>query len=518
MADNAITEAVSQAISEAISPLIEENTELRESNAQVAAMFAAEDRGWQLLLGGSAGDSEYGLDLDEVKAIASTAATQVAAGAIPKRAADLHFGFVFGNGMEIEGVERERGASGRPRGEVAFYENTVNQESIFSGAAQHELQYARFTTGNVIVLCDKSTKTVRRLPFAEVTNVLTNPDYSEEIWAYLREWTSYKPNGDSETKQEWVYTNRYPQSKRRQQSISVNDKPVKVAQGVTAVDLRANRQVGYTFGVPDAAAGLHWSRAYGEVLRYGQIVNETLAKVVYKVVQKTQKGAQNAAVKLGRGGAGQAAVLGEGQDIQMVNASQSSFNFAAARPLAAMAATAWNVSVVDLLSDSSAAGSSYGAGNLLTAGMQNAMNGMRQEWAQFYSDIFELMGFGRPRITFPPMNEPDSYRMAQELTLYSIALKDEEYRAEVLDRLDIAGDPRDVPPMLRARGEAPKQAASPDQGQSNSTGGQDSGAKNDLRTDQIESMRNDVVLADALTELSGMVKGLYQEVVLLKGA
>lgn len=514
MANNAITEEVSQAISEAISPLIEENNELRESNAQVAAMFAAEDRGWQLLLGGSAGDSEYGLDLDEVKAVASTASTQVAAGAIPKRAADLHFGFVFGNGMEIEGVERERGASGRPRGEVAFYENTVNQESIFSGAAQHELQYARFTTGNVIVLCDKSTKTVRRLPFAEVKNVLTNPDYSEEIWAYLREWTSYKPNGDSETKQEWVYTNRYPQGKRRQQSISVNDKQVKVAQGVTAVDLRANRQVGYTFGIPDAAAGLHWSRAYGEVLRYGQIVNETLAKVVYKVVQKTQKGAQNAAVKLGRGGAGQAAVLGEGQDIQMVNASQSSFNFAAARPLAAMAATAWNVSVVDLLSDSSAAGSSYGAGNLLTAGMQNAMQGMRQEWAQFYSDIFELMGFGRPRITFPPMERPDSYRMAQELTLYSVALSDEEYRAEVLDRLDIAGDAAEVPPMLKARGEVPKQQSSPDQGRNSPAGGADSGSKNDMRSDTIESLRTEMAMSDLMAEM----RSLVQEVRELKGA
>lgn len=514
MANNAITEAVSQAISEAINPIIEENTELRESNAQVAAMFEIENRGWQLLLGGSAGDSEYGLDLDEVKAIATTAATQVAAGAIPKRAADLHFGFVFGNGMEIEGTERERGAAGRPRGEVAFFENTVNQESIFSGAAQHELQYARFTTGNVIVLCDKSAKTVRRLPFTEVKNVITNPDYSEEIWAYLREWTSYKPNGDSETKQEWVYTNRYPQSKRRPQSIPVDDKQVKVAQGVTAVDLRANRQVGYTFGIPDAAAGLHWSRAYGEVLRYGQIVNETLAKVVYKVVQKTQKGAQNAAVKLGRGGAGQAAVLGEGQDIQLVNSSQNSFNFVAARPLAAMAATAWNVPVVDLLSDSSAAGSSYGAGNLLTAGMQNAMNGMRQEWAQFYADIFELMGFGRPRITFPPMNEPDSYRMAQELTLYSVALTDEEYRAEVLDRLDIAGDARDVPPMLKARGEVPKQQSSPGQGRSNGTGGQDSGAKNDLRTDTIESLRTEM----AMTDLMGELRSLVQEVRELKGA
>lgn len=511
MDSNAISEAVSRAVSQAISPIMEENTELRESNAQVQAMFQAEDRGWQLILGGSAGDSEYGLDLDEVKMIASTASTQIAAGAIPKRAADLHFGFVFGNGMEIEGTERDSSAKGRPKGEVAFYENTINQESIFSGAAQHELQYARFTTGNVIVACDTVNKTVRRVPFAEVTNVMTNPDFSEEIWAYLREWTSYKPNGDSETKQEWIYTNRFPKSKRRQKTISVEKKAVPVAQDITAVDLRANRQVGYTFGIPDAAAGLHWSRAYGEVLRYGQIVNETLAKVVYKVVQKTQKGANNVGVKLGKGGAGQAAVLGEGQDIQMVNASQTSFNFAAARPLAAMAATAWNVSVVDLLSDSSAAGSSYGAGNLLTAGMQNAMNGMRSEWAQMYADIFELMGFGRPRITFPPMNEPDSYRMAQELTLYSVALTDEEYRAEVLDRLDIAGDARDVPPMLKARGEAPKQAASPDQGRNSPAGGVDSGSKNDMRSDLQSEVLTQMQVGDLLQEVRALTEAVRNQ-------
>lgn len=499
MSDNTLSEAVSSAITEALNPILEENTALREASAEVKAMFDYQDRGWQLLLGMAAGDSEYGLSLDDVKAVAEKASTQVSVGALPKRAADLHSGFVFGNGMEIEGVERESGKRGAVPKQVLFHENSVNQESIFSGAAKHELQYARFTTGNVIVLCDTRKKEVRRLPFAEVENVLVNPDFSEEIWAYLRSWTHTRPSGDTVEKQAWVYTNRFPG--KRQKTISVNKKPVEVLQDVTAVDLRANRQVGFTFGIPDAASGLHWSAAYGEVLRYGQIVNETLAKVVYKVTQTTQKGANNVGVKLGKGGAGQAAALGQGQDIQLVNASQSSFNFAAARPLAAMAATAWNVSVVDVLSDSSAAGSSYGAGNLLTAGMQNAMNGMRDEWRQFYTDIFDVMDLGRPRITFPPMEEPDSYRMAQELTLYSVALTDEEYRAEVLDRLDINGNAKDVPPMLKARGEVPKQQSSPDQGKSNSTGGQDSGQKNDQRSDTIENVRNEMAFAELLAEM-----------------
>lgn len=506
---------VINAISEALNPLIEENAQLKESIGEVRAMMAYEDRGWSAILGMNSGDRENGLSLDEVKLVAEKASTQVAAGALPKRAADLHFGFIFGNGVEFEGVERERGKKGAPTGSVRFFEDSVNQESIFSGAAKHELQYERFTTGNVLAFCNTSSKSVRRVPITEITNVMVNPDHPDEIWAYLRTWTHVNLNGESEERKAWAYTNRFPNTKKnpRQASIKTGNKLIKTLPDVTVVDLRANRQVGWTFGVPDAVSGLHWTQAYGEVLRYGQIVNETLAKVVYKVVQTTRKGAADTGVKLGKGGPGQAAVLGQGQDIQMVNASQSSFNFAAARPLAAMAAAAWNISVIDLLADSSAAGSSYGSAQALTAGIQNAMNGMREEWSQFYADIFEVMGLGRPAISWPPMEKPDSYRMAQELTLYSIALTDEEYREEVLDRLDITGNSEEIPPMLKARGEAPKQAASPDQGKSNSTGGQVSGAKNDQRTDQIENLRSEMALGDLLSE----VRSLVAQVKELKG-
>lgn len=504
MAQNELTEVVSRVVSEAIAPYIAENQELREANAQVKTMFDYEDRGWQLLLGMAAGDTEYGLELEDVQAIAEKASTQVAVGSLPKRAADLHFGFIFGNGMEIEGVERVKGTPGRTKGEIAFYESGVNQESIFSGAAQHELQYARFTTGNVIAICDVAKKQVRRLPFQEVENVMVNPDYPEEIWAYLRKWKHTDSNGKSSVKQAWIYTNRFPNPRRK--SIRTGGKDIPVMDRAVAVDLRANRQVGFTFGIPDAAAGLHHSAGYGEVLRYGQIVNQSLAKVVYKVVQKTQKGASKVGVQMGKGGAGQTAVIGEGQDIQLVNSAQASFNFAAARPIAAMAATAWNVSVVDLLSDSSAAGSSYGAGNLLTAGMQNVMNGMRSEWTQFYQDIFAAFGFERPKINWPPMEKPDSYREAQELTLYSPALSDEEYREEVLDRLDRTGDASDIPPSLAARNQAPKQAASPDQGQGNGTGGQDSAQKSDQRTDTVgENLRHEMAMREIMDEMRSLV-------------
>ena len=59
--------------------------------------------------------------------------------------------------------------------------------------------------------------------------------------------------------------------------------------------------------------------------------------------------------------------------------------------------------------------------------------------------------------------------------------------------------------MLKARGEVQKQAASPDQGKSNSTGGADSGSKNDQRTDNIESLRQEMAIGDLLSEMRSVL-------------
>lgn len=470
-------------ITNALTPLVEENAQLRESVAEVRAMFEREDSGWSLVFGLASGDREEGLSLDEVKSVSKLARVQAAAGALPKRAADLHAGYVFGGNIEFEGTLRTPGKKGPGSGLVAFYENPVNQDNLFSGAAKRSLQYARFTDGNVVVFCNTTTKEARRIPLHEISGVYVNPDYADEVWAWLRTWTHIGLDGKPVEKKMWVYTNRF--QGRRRTFIPVGNEDIPVAGDMTAVDLRANRQVGWLFGVPDATSGLHWTKAYGEVLRYGSIVSEALAKIVYKVVSKSTTGAKQVGVRMNNAGYGGTAVIGAGQDISLVSQSRQTYDFTAARPLAAMAAAAWNITVPDLLADSSAAGSSYGSLNALTPGMQNAMMQMRVEWEQLYQDVFNVMGFGVVGIHWPPMNEPDTYRLAQELTLYAPALTDEEYRALVLDRLDIVGDPKKIPPTLKSRTDSAKQAASPDQGRSNGTGGASSGDKNDLRDDTI---------------------------------
>lgn len=381
-----------------INDLREENSELRESVAEIRAMMDYEDAGWRAIFGMASGDKVEGLDLEEVQQISAKARVKVAGASLEKQASDLHGGYVFGQGLEIPGTERDPSRKGRPMGEVAFFEDPINQENLFSDGAHKELQRARFTDGNVIAFCDRSKRQVRRIPISEIKAVRTNPDHGDEIWAWLREWTHYSVNGNSELRRAWAYTNRH--TGKKQKTMSFNGESVPVLKDVVAVDLRANRQVGWVFGIPDATAGMHWTAAYGEVLRYGQIVSDGLAKVIFKITSKKKSTASTMPLKMKNASHGSGVAMGEGQDISLVNAAQRSFDFTQARPLAAMAASAWNIPNIDLLSDSSAAGSSYGAAAALTTGVQNAMRGMQLEWTQFFQDVFVAMGFARPTINW----------------------------------------------------------------------------------------------------------------------
>lgn len=462
---------------------------LEESVEEIRAQFAFEDRGWAALGSYASGDRLEGLDLDEVKSISEKARPRVAIASLDKRALNLHTGYVFSKGVTFDGTERAENAKGAPSAKAKFFENPINQAELFSEEAKATLQSTRFTDGNVLALCDTSKRTVRIIPISQIDSILVSDDFPGEVWAYRRTW---QPSGEKKTRAEWVYTSRFEGVRKRAIGEGPNATPVR--ENATIVDLRANRQSGWALGIPDAAAGMLWTEAYGQVLQYGQIVNESLSKIIFKVVSKTAKGAQQAGVKMASADAyGGAASMADGQDIQMVNSSMRSFDFSAARPLAAMAASAWNVSNMDLLSDSSAAGSSYGSAQALTDGIRNAMLSMQKQWTRFYQDIFQTMELGRVGVHWEPLDAADPYRKAQEITLLSTALSDEEYRAAVLEQLDIVGDPSQIPPSLSARniadgvgaGETPKVQTSPDQGQNNPAGNSDSGTMNDQRSDTL---------------------------------
>jgi len=482
-----------------------ENASLRESLDEVRAMIKLEDRGWTLIGDISSGDRLEGLDLDEVQEISNVIRPQVVGDGLAKRGVDLHTGYVWSKGVNIEGSERS-GKRGRPTAIETFCSNPVNQQNLLSTTAREELQKARYADGNILLACDTSKKEVRRIPFNQIVSLRVNPEYPEEVWAYLRKWNPQDRKDSKEIKR-WYYTKAYTGPK--QKSFTQNGDTIAINPDTIIVDGRFNRQVGWPLGIPDAVAAMPWIAAYEEIIQYGRVVNESLAKILYKVISKTKTGAQNAAVKIaGMSGFGNAASMVEGQDIAAFQHAGKGYDFATARPVAAMAATALNVPNIELLADSSAAGSSYGAAQTLSPSTKNAMRIMQGAWVEIFQSVFEVLGMDVPRVWFESLEDLDPYREAQGLKLLSDALNDEEYRGKVLDLLDIPGDPNDVPEILKTRTATAKVQASPDQGKSNGTGGTDSSLANDQRTDTqtTESLLQRMQNEDFLRELTSLVE------------
>lgn len=483
--------------------------ELQESYDEVRAALAVEDRGWALIGQYLGGEQVDGFSLEDIKDLSEKIKPHVVGDSLSKRGVDLHSGYVWGKGFNLSDVERQRGASGRPSREVLFYENDVNKESIFSFVAQEELQKARYTDGNVFLLCDLSKREVRRVPLSEITGTISNPEFPSEVWAYQRTWTNPQKSGKDKTETRWYYTPRYKGTKKKSiQKVQVSDQIL--------VDAKFNRQVGFMFGVPDAVASLPWSAAYTEIIQYGRVVNESLAKILYKITSGTSKGVKSAGVKVaGAEGHGLTASMASGQDLTAVSTAGKGYDFVSARPVAAMAASALNVSVVELLSDSSAAGSSYGAAQTLSPSTRNAMRLMQGEWIKMYRDILDVFGLKIERLWFEPMDDPDPYRSAQQLVLLANYLHPEEVRGKALDQLDIPGAAEDIPETLQRiydGVQAPETSAAPGQGQGNGTGGQGSTASNDVQSDTIssESVLRNMQAESLIDRLEGVLAKLEE--------
>lgn len=470
--------SVEKALFEELEATKAELGELREEFGSAMASIRFEDRSWLKLFGLEDFDQLEGMSIKEVQEIAQRMRVKTALGGLYKRGADLHTGYVWARGINIPGIEA-KGTSGRPSALRAFYRR--NYEELFSSGAHAELQKCRYTDGNVLALCVPG-ETVRFVPFSEIQNVKVNPEFPSEVWAYLREWTPVAEKPGERT-QLWYYTKRY--TGKKQDSYLTGGKRIKVARGVI-VDKGFNKQKGWVLGIPDVAAAAPWVESYNEIMQYGRVVNESLSKLLYKIISPTKKAAANASAKVaGSKGHGNTASMVEGADIQAISTAGKGYDFTSARPVGAEAAAALNVSLAEFLSDTSAAGSSYGALAALAPSVQNAMIFMQNEWIDFYTEVFDAYSLPVPEMSFDPITEPDLYRFVQAVTLGSTAMSDEEYRKKILDGFNIDGDAASIPPTLAARSAAAKQASSPDQGRNSPAGATDSGEKNDLRTDNI---------------------------------
>lgn len=392
---------------------------LRESMTDM--MLRIENVGWEKLTGY---DDDTGLSLDALRELDEKLSDLVATNPLLKRAMQLRHGYVFGKGVVFTEV--------KPQAQ-AVLDDPINKRALFSVQAYEELNLAKGTAGNVFVLYDTKAKRFTRVPIRQITGVKTSDDSNEVIEYLQRSWSS---NGKQHTMWYPLNTTAKPAT---QIQIGVAGPTEDVDKNKIMYHETSNRQVGWTFGIPDCLAAMAWTLAYSAYLKNNATLVQAYSQLAMKITARTKKGADTAAARVAVPGVGGTAVVGDGNEITALPATGSQVNFNNGQPLAAMVASSLGISVIALLSSPGAAGGSYGAAATLDAPTLIGMEAIQDTWALFYSTILRDLKSRDAQAEFPSIETDPVYRQigaaAQALSVGGMT--QQEFYEFVHDRLDI---------------------------------------------------------------------------------
>lgn len=430
---------------QAVVEVIHENEQLRESMAAITRVLRVEDENWSKIFGG--GKNYKGPNLEDLQDKSEEIRNAMVKSPIVDRGAQLRHSYTWSKGVKMPKTKpadygtRRGPKSALDKAHEAFL-NNINQRNIFSDVAHEEMERALYSDGNFFLLGDIASRTLRRVPFSEITNFYQNPDFGDEVWAWQRTWTSVDEKGKSQELKAWYYTDDCPVPANKR--LSEIDK-VQVDKGQEFLVHSVNRQVGWPLGIPDAIAIIAWAKLYSEFMKYGYIMNRALASIAFKSDPKTKTQGEKQALRLASAtGAGQTAI---GANVTPLTSAGKGYDFDAGRPIAAMVATGVQVSIVHLLSDPGAAGSSYGSASNLDLPTKRAIVARQKSWSLFLQRVLTWIGIDEPVVSFPSLEEPDFYREMQAIILgwNSGTLHVSEVRMRLLELLDIVTDEADAP-------------------------------------------------------------------------
>ena len=387
--------------------LLREIQELSQNNEILAESYSAlaratldfDEKGWAPL-------NQYtdtGMDLADVKVVSRNARRQTASNPILKRGSTLRASYVFGRGFKMS----QAGSPLAPRFQKII-EDPINQQVLFSEAACKKNERALFTDGNFFVRYDKRNRRFSRVPLDEIAGWATDPDDPEIIRYYLREYQVREPVTDpyntylAETRKVW-----YPLDYVANPVARINDIPVD--RNFVMIDSKSNDETGSLWGLPDALPALPWSWAYSEYLKDGSKMLKALSSIAWQVKSKTAKGGANISSKLvSNKEVAATAVTGADIDISAMPRNNN-IDLATGQPLAAMAATAMEVSANALLAE---------GGNdsqILDQSTLNASYSRQGNWEDFFMRVLRVLGVPEPSVTFNNIIVDPAYRTTQSL-------------------------------------------------------------------------------------------------------
>lgn len=402
------------------------------SESLVDRVLKMDDVGWKRLEGMDT-DNDGGLTISALQNISDQLRELTAAHPLFRRGQQLRNAYIFGRGMSYVIDDKPRFNN--------ILNDPHNKAVVFSVEAHELANAALFTDGVFILLRHKKHNNFIILPLKQLTSVITNPDDAMDIWYVQRTWSA---NGTEYKK--WFAVARHKEAKR---NVTIDGVSQPVDQNYVAYIKHANRQVGWTFGVPDSLPGLIWALAYSGYLNDNAKLVHALSKFAWKATNTHAKGTQNVATKMLSVGDQVGAGVSTTGEFGSVGVPSAQVNFNNGQPLAALVSASFGVPVIALISSPGATGGSYGAAQTLDAPTLKGFEVLQNSWASFYDEILKDMGAKDAYVEFPAIETDAVYR---QITSIASAVElgilwPDEARASVIDLLDIKVMHKELPPV-----------------------------------------------------------------------
>jgi hypothetical protein len=267
--------------------------------------LSAEDRGWRV----ASMRLEQEFSRRGLSSVIDNCRLMAIASPLTKRGLQLRIGYVWGQGVSVQGrsAEADGDGAGQDINTVVqdFWDDPDNQVSLTSSQAQETNERTLGTDGNLCFAFFPDPLTgrvqVRTVPFEEIQDKITNPDDRADVWFFYRQYTTavIEPGYAGTTR-------RRSETRRvlhpalgfwpRERPKSIDGIPVQWDQPI--LHIAVNRPAHWKWGIPDAYAALPWARAYDGFLTDWARLVKSLSKFAWKLTGDRSTKARRAAEKL----------------------------------------------------------------------------------------------------------------------------------------------------------------------------------------------------------------------------
>jgi hypothetical protein len=484
------------------------NEVLREQLAW-NAMLQAEDKHWTKTLGGGLGDVATGPSLDDIH-VWSEKLRESLGNVHMQRGLRLRTNNIWSGNIHYN-VDALPSGSGQKVQTKKRVNDPLNQRNFFGSQAHDERESALYTDGIYMVLGDPADYSIEPYPVDTVGAVALNPRRRDEIIAYRFDYSDFSTAVPTQ-KREWHYTD-LAYARRNRPGFGIALRRGETAPDSRVVfDLHVNTQVGWAFGVPDSLTAHAWAKVYRDFIMNGKVMSDAMAQFAFQVATGTKKETENAAARIAAPSDAGSTLIGANTLVPLQTAGKG-YDFESGRSLLAIVASALEVSVFALGSDTTGQGASATSLDLPT---RLAMESRRKLHIDYDRRVLLWMGADAEKLEVTFSSLDDKAELYRELQALILALDSGLYEPAPIEKrisqlLEITGNTipegwlrpsnsktLDIEYKAKVKAgvtpgaeggedkgdDKPVTTASPGQGRSKASGRSDDNG-NDIRTDNV---------------------------------